>query len=123
MKYAKNRVGLVAESEALYERLVAAEVLVPEILEQAAALTYHDEETAAAVEVLLVDLHVLGQLADARREDGDLNFRGASVRLVRLVLFDDRLFLILLYHTYHSVLGVLAPIPSNSGMLWRRMSV
>lgn len=106
----KNRVGLVAESEALDERLVASEVLVPEVLEQAAALAYHDEESAAAMEVLLVDLHVLGELADARREDGDLDFRGAGVRLVRLVLFDDRLFLILLYHTYHSVPGLALPL-------------
>ena len=56
-----------------------------QIVQQAAALADQLEETAARVMIFRVRLEVLGEIADAFAENGDLNFRGAGVGVVRAV--------------------------------------
>ena len=77
--------ALAAQAETLDQLLVAADVLALQVVEQAAALTDHDQETTTAVEVLLVGLEVFGQVADALRQDRDLDFRRTGIALAGLV--------------------------------------
>jgi hypothetical protein len=93
---------LVTQAQALYQILIAAEILVAEVLEKFAAFADHYQEAAARVKVLLVYLHVLRELSDARRENGHLNLGRARVRAVRLVLFDYLRFQFFVYHFVHS---------------------
>ena len=65
---------LVAQTQLLNKSLVARKIPVLEVGEQLAALADHDEESAAAVEVLDVDLHVGSEFADAGGENGNLDF-------------------------------------------------
>ena len=74
-----NALALAAQAETLNELLVAADILALQVVEQAAALTDHDQETTTAVEVLLVGLEVFGQVADTLRQDGDLDFRRTGI--------------------------------------------
>ena len=50
------------------------DVVPPEIVEHPTAASDEHQQTALAVEVLLVDLHVLRQVLDALREECDLHF-------------------------------------------------
>src|SRR4051794_30191477 len=84
-----NAFALAAQAEALNQLLVAADILALQVVEQAAALTDHDQETTTAVEVLLVGLEVFGQVADALGQDGDLDFRRTGIALTGLVFLDD----------------------------------
>src|SRR5690606_12853637 len=80
---------LLADAEAADERPVPLRALAPEVVEQAAALTDELEQTAAGVVVLLVGLEVLGELADAGAQQGDLDLGGPGIRLMGPVLGDQ----------------------------------
>jgi len=82
----------VTQSKALYKRLITVEITVFEILEKLAALSYHDEKTAAGMKILLMDLHVLRELTDTRSEDGHLYLCGTCVCPVYFEFFDQLLF-------------------------------
>lgn len=90
--------------------LIARKVSVLEIGEELAPFTYHDEKSAAAVEILLVDAHMLRQFTDTRSEDGDLYFSRACIGPVHLKFFNYCLFFLLVDHSDHSVLGLFRPI-------------
>lgn len=71
------------------QRTVPADVAGTQIVEQAAALANQHQQAAARVEVLRVDLEVLGQLLDALGEQCDLHFGRTGVAIARLELLDD----------------------------------
>src|SRR5690606_15594338 len=77
------------QAELFDQALVALVVLALEIVEQAATLVDQLQQATAAVVVLLVGLEVLGQLHDARGEQGDLDFRRAGIVGAALVVGDD----------------------------------
>jgi hypothetical protein len=66
----------------LSERAVAVEVVLLEVVQQAAALTDEHEQTATRVMVLLVAAKVLGQVVDALGQERDLDAGVARVLLV-----------------------------------------
>ena len=70
---------------------VAVDVGALQVLEQPAALAHQHQQPAARVVVLAVLAQVLGELVDARREQGDLDLGGPGVVLVAAVLADDLL--------------------------------
>jgi hypothetical protein len=70
------------------ERPIPLDVVTPEIVEHPTAATDEHQQAPLAVEVLLVDFHVLRQVPDAIREERDLDFRRASVGVVELVVGD-----------------------------------
>jgi hypothetical protein len=92
----------VTQTQALYQGLIAVEILIAQVLKQFAAFADHHQKTAAGMKVLLVYFHMFRELPDTRREDGHLNFRGAGIRSVRLVLFDYLRFQFFVYHFVHS---------------------
>jgi len=85
---------LLADTQLLNYSLVPLGIVLLQIIEQATTSADHHKKTAARSVVLLVCTEVLGQLADALTEKGNLNFRAAGVRGVGLILLDDIGFLL-----------------------------
>src|SRR5579883_1436090 len=79
------------EPQALDHLLVPGRVLALEIVEQAAPLADHDEQAAPRVEILGMRREVVGEIADALAEDGDLHLRRAGVALLAGVFLDELL--------------------------------
>ena len=75
----KSLLDVVANAELLDELTVLIDVVLLDVGEETTTLTDEHEQTTAGVEVLLVGLHVLGQLLDALGQDGDLNLGVAGV--------------------------------------------
>jgi len=80
---------LTPETEFLKKSAVSIHVLVPEIVEQAAALAHDLEQTTAGMVILAVGLEMLLEAGDPLREEGDLNLGRTSVAIAALVLGDD----------------------------------
>ena len=70
---------VVADTELLDERAVLEDVILLDVGQKTTTATDQHEQTAAGVEVLLVGLHVLGELTDALGQDGNLNTGVAGV--------------------------------------------
>ena len=85
---------LLTDSELCNNCTVALNVLLSKIVEKAAALTYHLEQTASRMVVLVVNLEMLGKLCDALGEDRNLDLGRTCVCLVEAV-FCDNLCLVL----------------------------
>ena len=73
----------------VYKRQVFLDVAVLDVLQEAAALADEHHEATLRVLVLLVHLQVLGEVADALREDGDLHFGAAGIALALAELLDE----------------------------------
>ena len=80
---------LVTQTQLLDECRVALEVFFLEVGQEAAAAIDHGNQPALGAVVLLMNLHVLGELGDAPRQNGDLHFAGTAVLLVKPVLFNQ----------------------------------
>ncbi len=97
-KDARNRAPrfsyLLADAEFSNDRFVALGIVSLEVVEQATPLADQHEQAAARAVVLLVRFEVIGQLANAFTDDGDLNLRTAGVSRVRLILVNDRFLLL-----------------------------
>ena len=74
------------------EGAIALHVIALQVVQQPPALAHQEEQAAPRVMVLLVRLQVLREPVDALREDGDLDFGRARVRVVELVVRDQPLF-------------------------------
>lgn len=86
------RLLLLANAEFLDDVLVALGIVAFEVVEQAAALAYHHQETAAGGVILLVRLEVFRQLSDTFAEHRDLHLGAAGVVIVSAVPGNDVLF-------------------------------
>jgi len=86
--------GLLADTHLQNHSLVPLGVVLLQIIKQAATLADHHQKTATRSVVLLVRTEVLGQLADALAEKGNLYFGAAGVGGVGLILLDDIGFLL-----------------------------
>src|SRR4051812_19474143 len=82
---------LPAQTEPLDERAVAADVGLGQVVQQAATPPDQQEQPPPAVVVVLVQLEVLGQVADPAGQHGDLHLGRAGVLLDRRVLGHDLL--------------------------------
>src|SRR5688500_7804256 len=80
------RYVLSAQAEPLDQGAVARDVGLGEVLQEPTATADQQQEAAAAVVVVLVQLEVLGEVADALAQHGDLDLRRAGVPLYRPVL-------------------------------------
>jgi len=66
---------LTAKLQALEQLFVFVEVVALDIIEQLAAPTGHGDEATTAVEILAMGTQVFGEMRDALREQGNLDFR------------------------------------------------
>ena len=80
---------VVANTELLDEFAVFEDVAVLDVDEQATTLTNEHEQTAARMVILGVLFEVLGEVADALREDCNLDLGAARVMLVLAELRDE----------------------------------
>lgn len=88
---------LLTDLELLDERAISCYVLLCEIVEQPAALSYHLEESALSVVVLGVALKMWSEGVDRGGEDRDLDFGRTGVvsglaelgRKLRLLVFGN----------------------------------
>ena len=85
---------LLADAEFSNDSFVALGIVSLEVVEQATPLADQHEQAAARAVVLLVRFEVIGQLANAFTDDGDLNLRTPGVSRVRLILVNDRFLLL-----------------------------
>jgi len=83
---------LLANAEFLDYVLVALGIVVLEVVEQAATLADHHQETAAGGVILLVRFEVVGQITDPFAKHRDLDLRAAGVVLVGAEPGNDALF-------------------------------
>ena len=70
---------VVADTELLDERTVLEDVVLLDVGQKTTTATNEHKQAATGVEVLLVGLHVLGELTDTLAQDGDLNLGVAGV--------------------------------------------
>ena len=73
------------------EAAIPLDILVPEVLEKPPALADHHQQASPAVMVFLIDLQMLGEMADALGEQRNLNLGRTRVRVVQPMFFDNRL--------------------------------
>jgi hypothetical protein len=78
----RPRSCLLANAEFLDYVLVALGIVSLEVIEQAATLADHHQETAAGGVILLVCLEMIRQFADPFAEHRDLNFRAPRIAIV-----------------------------------------
>lgn len=92
---------LLSETELLNDGAVAIDVLLLEIVQKIAALTYHLKKTAARVVVVVVEFQVLGEVGNSLGENGDLYLGRACVTLVCCVSLDDFGLYFFVKHFFH----------------------
>src|SRR5690606_6645802 len=86
--------GLLADAELPDDGAVPLDVGPRQVVEEAAALADHLEQAEPGRVVLRVALEVLGELVDARGEQGDLDLGLAGVLGAGAVLLDELLLLL-----------------------------
>lgn len=82
-------VCLLSQAELADDRAVTLDVVLLQVVQQTSSVTNHLLQTAAAVEILLVSLEVLGQVSDAVGQDSNLYLGRTCVTLVGSVLLND----------------------------------
>ncbi len=80
---------VVANPELLDEFTILVDVLVLDVLQKAAPLADELHESTTRVVVLLVNLQMLGQVADASAQDGNLDLCASGVPLAFAELLDE----------------------------------
>ena len=93
--------ALMAQAEPFDERSVPVEVFFPEVPEKLSPCSNHLQESPAGMEVLGMDLQVLGKITNALREHCDLDFRRPCISPVSAEFLDNTLFLFFLQHFLH----------------------
>ena len=79
---------LVPKLELLCDGLISADVRIVQVIEQAAALADHHQQSAARTVIFGVALQVSGEVIDALGQQGNLHVGRAGVLLVQLELLD-----------------------------------
>ena len=92
---------LLSQTQLADDRAITLDVNLLQVVQKVSSVTDHLLKTAAAVEVLLVGLQVLGQVSDAVGEDRDLNLGRTRVSLVGCVLLNESELFILLHGFFH----------------------
>ena len=83
--------ALLTQTESLNDSTVALDILTLQVVEQTTTLTYKLHQRAVGAIVLVVSLHVLGQMADSVREKGNLAFARTGVSCARTILCENLL--------------------------------
>src|SRR5438270_1237658 len=83
--------GLAAQPQPLDQRAVALHVLVFQVAEQPPTTTDELQQATLGVEVVLVGLHVLGEVVDATGQQCDLDLGRSGVTGAGAVFVDDLL--------------------------------
>ena len=101
--------NLLTDTQLGDQGTIALDVLLHEVVEQAAALTDHLVQAAAGVVVLRVLLEVLGELVDALGENGDLDLGRTGVAGMGCVLLNDSSLFFFAHHSCVSTFQKYSP--------------
>ena len=82
---------LLTETQLLDDCTVTSNIVLLEVRKKISSVTNHLQEATATVVVLVISLHVLGQVVDAVGQKCDLNLGRTGITFVDGVLFDDGL--------------------------------
>lgn len=93
--------ALLTQTELLDDRTVTSDIGLLEVCEKVSSVTDHLEKAATAVVILVVRLHVFGQIVDAVGQECNLNLGRTGVSLVHCVLLDDSLLCVLVHCGFH----------------------
>ena len=93
--------ALLSQAELADDRAVTLDVVLLQVVQQISSVTDHLLKTAAAVEVLLVGLEVLGQVGDAAGQNCNLYLGRTGVSFVGSVLLNQAEFFFLLHGFFH----------------------
>ena len=96
--------ALSSQAKLCNDRAVTLDVVVLQVVEEVSSVSDHLLKTAAAVEVVLVCLQVLGQGRDSVGQKCDLNLRRTGVSLVGSVLLDNALLFVFQHGFYFTFL-------------------
>src|SRR5690349_15815380 len=114
--------ALAAQAQLLDQRAVALQIVPLHVGQQPAPPADQLEQAAAGMVVVLVHLHVLGELADPLREQGDLHLGGAGVGR-GCPEFPDQLRLLFLGERHaHTSLPRSASSPASQGCVGKPRS-
>jgi hypothetical protein len=102
---------LSAEAEIIDDGAVPLNIVVPHIIEQAAAAADQHQQPATRMVILLVDLQVLGEVLNAMGKQADLDLGAAGVAVMKFKLVDQTLFF--LHRKNH---GVFPPFCADSAI-------
>ena len=80
---------LLSKTKLLNDSSVSVDVGLLEVVKKVSSVTYHLEEAATAVVVLVVALEVLGEVRNSVSKNCDLNLGRSGVTLVGSVLFNN----------------------------------
>src|SRR5262245_31534500 len=80
--------GSPTQAQFLDDGPVALDVVLHDVVEQPPTPSHQHPQTSLRVEVLLVDLHVLGEVLDAIGQQRDLHLRRTGVAVVQTMLGD-----------------------------------
>ncbi len=94
-------VCLLSQAKLADDRAVTLDVVLLQVVQQTSSATDHLLQTAAAVEVLLVSLEVLGQVSDTVGQDSNLYLGRTGITLVGSVLLDDVELCVFLHGFFH----------------------
>ena len=92
---------LLSQTELFNDSSVSFDVHLLEVVEKVSSVTYHLEESAAAVIVLVVALEMLGEVSYSVSEDSDLNLGRTCVTLMSCVLRDNCLLFLNCHFRIH----------------------
>ena len=109
---------LLSQAELLNDCSVTLDILLLQVCEHAAALTYHLQQTTTGMVIMLVLLQMLGELLNALSQDSDLYFRGTGIGLMGTVCCDYFSLLLFADHIRHLIIKniFLAPNAPGSGL-------
>ena len=93
---------LLTDAELLDDSSVTVNILLGEVVEKVSSLTYHHLKTSSGMEVLGVNLKMLGKVSDLFGKDSDLNFGRTGIVLVNSVLV-NKLTLEFFFHVFHLI--------------------
>jgi len=94
---------LFTKTEFFYDRTIAFDVFLLEVVKKVSSLTNHLVHTATAVVIVVVVFQVFGKFVDSGCENSDLYFGRTCVFFVCLVSNDDCLFCVFL-HDIHLII-------------------
>ena len=92
---------LLTQTELLDDRTVTSDIGLLEVCEEVSSVADHLGKTTTTVVVLVVCLHVLGQVVDTVGQKCDLHLGRTGIAFVSGVLLNDSLLRVLVHFGFH----------------------
>jgi hypothetical protein len=108
-------IALSSQAQLANDSAVTLDIVVLQVVEEVSSVTDHLLKTAAAMEVVLVCLQMLGERCNSVGQKCDLHLRRTGVSLVGCVLLDNALLFVFQHGFYFTFLFFLALTQQSVG--------